>query len=119
MSVTPNVAGAVQTAVDIASAINDPTSQASQLVEAVAAAGQVNLTALNIGGDKIAINISSDTGNLLEILQTGRTPDLVELMVKQGCQEVRYCCMVNGGGTYGTATETPIGTFNFLTVRRI
>ena len=114
LSVTPNVAGAVQTAVDIASAINDPTSQASQLVEAVAAAGQVNLTALNIGGDKIAINISSDTGSLLRNSSNWTNPGSGgtngKARMSGGADTVAWS---TAGGTYGTATETPIGTFNF------
>ena len=67
IEVEPN-ATEILTAEDIASAINNESSPTSLIVSAAAnatEAGQIDLSALNIGGDKISLSIESETGVVL------------------------------------------------------
>jgi len=118
ISVEPNVAGAQQTAADIATALTASGTDISLLVNAQAnlsVNGQIDLTALNIGGDKITIDISSDSGNLLRnssnwtAIGSGGSNGAARLT--GGSDTVSW---TNSGGTYGTATPTPIGSYELV-----
>ena len=117
LTVASNVAGAIQTAADIANAINDDTNMAL-LVDAeanIAEDGQVDIKALNIGGDKINLQISSDTGNLLRNssnwtgIGNGGTNGSAKL--QGGSDTISWSVP---GGAYGDSTPDPVGTFEFV-----
>ena len=116
IEVEPN-ATEILTAEDIASAINNESSPTSLIVSAAAnatEAGQIDLSALNIGGDKISLSIESETGVVLRNslnwtnIGSGGTNGIARF--DGGSDTIAWS---SPGGAYGTATSEPIASYYF------